>query len=476
MLKKGISTPGFIGYILAFLISVAHYHYLNGHTALCFGTMVDDFIYEVAHYHLLLGHTALFLFSGFVVISLCLFWEPACIFGLLIGLSLFDFGYPIVGSFQISTVDVYVLILVIVYSIRVLQKKETVVLPPRELAVAIAVALGVLSITTVSDGSPVLAVRQYLRYCEPLLVYLLAFNTVRDRGQRSVLVYALCTAGTALAVVGIGQFLLNPYHPLDYRLVSGTFKVGEHNLFSAFLNLPLMFILSAIMYGMHQPKILRWIIGAGVVMVLGQLVGYSRGGWMMLFTGFITMGLVFGVHRQFIKAIVLIVTFIVGAVLVQHIFGNKVLTERISGILADPMAGRTPNFALAFDTFKRNPLLGIGTGQFASLSTTYENAHSMYLQVLAENGIAGLTALLYLIIAHLVFLSQQPQVAGNHAHRSWIRAGVFGAFVTVCGMQLWEILLAYSIDLLVVTLVAIGIREILDVSGERPWGLFTGSF
>lgn len=75
------------------------------------------------------------------------------------------------------------------------------------------------------------------------------------------------------------------------------------------------------------------------------------------------------------------------------------------------LSGRTQLYDLSLHLFKQHPIIGIGWGNFrerslhvyrATSSTTYET-HNVYLQLLCETGILGLTAFLVTIIWMLVY-------------------------------------------------------------------------
>lgn len=85
-----------------------------------------------------------------------------------------------------------------------------------------------------------------------------------------------------------------------------------------------------------------------------------------------------------------------------YLFGDHipVIASIIERFKTDGASGREKMFVLAISMFLKNPILGQGTGSyrlsyFAFLAKDtnhmYLNAHNVYLQLLAENGIVGLS-------------------------------------------------------------------------------------
>lgn len=93
--------------------------------------------------------------------------------------------------------------------------------------------------------------------------------------------------------------------------------------------------------------------------------------------------------------------------------------------------GRLDQWNVALDTFAANPIRGEGAGTFGRIwaqdgtdALKVEDAHSLYLEVLAELGLVGLTLLLIALAAVLVALARSARGPGNDVYAALFAAGL----------------------------------------------------
>jgi len=137
--------------------------------------------------------------------------------------------------------------------------------------------------------------------------------------------------------------------------------------------------------------------------------------------------------------------------------------------LTDPSNdGRTDLWTVALNGFSASPLHGYGAGMYQTLwdrnrsSFGYViNAHSLYLQAMAELGISGLALLLILIVAVLVGL-------GTRARGS--RRSIYGALLAVCVVWAVRAGVDWDWEMPVVTLVFVAVAgaALSSRSGRGP--------
>ena len=137
--------------------------------------------------------------------------------------------------------------------------------------------------------------------------------------------------------------------------------------------------------------------------------------------------------------------------------------------------GRGSYVAAGLRMFEDSPLLGIGTGTWASQRAAYtepgevdyyvNHAHNIYVQTLAEMGVVGALAGIIVVVT-VSWLVMRGLRAVDPSRRRWAWAAVFGLVYLACNS-----LLDYFANMPVVMLAAAIPIAVLDASSERPFGL-----
>jgi O-antigen ligase len=211
------------------------------------------------------------------------------------------------------------------------------------------------------------------------------------------------------APVPSGELLLT----VDGLRAQGLFK--DPNVFGPFLIPPALFLLEELM----RPRLLRFRTSTKALMflalVLGVLFSYSRAAWANLVIAIGVMLVVMALRRgggRRAALILVLVTFAAGAAVATIAVTGSLgfLQERASFQSYDVQrfgAQRT-----GVELAERYPF-GIGPGQFDVLSPV--STHSMYVRVLAEQGVLGLFTVLALVLVTLV-LAARNAVLGRDTY------------------------------------------------------------
>jgi O-antigen ligase len=206
-----------------------------------------------------------------------------------------------------------------------------------------------------------------------------------------------------------GELLLT----IDGLRAQGLFK--DPNVFGPFLIPPALFLLEELM----RPRLLRFRTSTKALMflslVLGVLFSYSRAAWANLVIAIGVMLVVMALRRgggRRAALILVLVTFAAGAAVATIAVTGSLgfLQERASFQSYDVQrfgAQRT-----GVELAERYPF-GIGPGQFDVVSPV--STHSMYVRVLAEQGVLGLFTVLALILVTLV-LAARNAVLGRDTY------------------------------------------------------------
>ncbi|MDO9084690.1 MAG: O-antigen ligase family protein [Anaerolineaceae bacterium] len=235
--------------------------------------------------------------------------------------------------------------------------------------------------------------------------------------------------------------------------------------------------------------------GLAIIMFLAMMVLYltsSRGGWLGMFFGLMIWGLYFFfTARIFIKTslqklmankFIFIASILIISVVIL-IGGFLLYKQAVHPTHGSVFSARDGYWGPAIDTFLEHPLFGQGQFTFASSflrenSTPpmgfHQHAHSLYLNLLGEMGIAGLIAALLFMIAYFrkfraVFAKSQNKLA---------MLGIF-AFIVSCAVH--NVFDAYHtkpamlwpLAILAGAAIAQPSSQIKTQSKTRPWGVLT---
>jgi O-antigen ligase len=206
-----------------------------------------------------------------------------------------------------------------------------------------------------------------------------------------------------------GELLLT----VDGLRAQGLFK--DPNVFGPFLIPPALFLLEELM----RPRLLRFRSSTKtlmfMVLVLGVLFSYSRAAWANLVIAVAVMLVVMALRRGGGRRAALILALITfaatAAVATIAVTGSlDFLQERASFQSYD--VERFGAQRTGVELAERYPF-GIGPGQFDVVSRV--STHSLYVRVLAEQGVLGLFTVLALVLVTLV-LAVRNAVLGRDTY------------------------------------------------------------
>jgi putative inorganic carbon (HCO3(-)) transporter len=276
--------------------------------------------------------------------------------------------------------------------------------PTMTYLLAIFVAWSGLSMLWAEHGSA--ALNASFRYLQVLLLFLIIFTAVRKREHAVWMAAAFVSGATVAAVFAI------IYHPdpgeYDVARASGT--VGDPNELAAVLVAAIILTGVLVVLLKRSPLLRLAAAAAGVICALGLFITFSRGGLVALGCAMIASIFVAGRWRP------MIVTTMVSVALVGvayfALFTPQESRDRITKI--DGGTGRTDIWRVGSRMVSAHPVRGVGSGNFSLVSGHYllrkpgavkrdffirepKVAHNMYLHVLAELGIVGLSLFLAML-------------------------------------------------------------------------------
>jgi O-antigen ligase len=151
-----------------------------------------------------------------------------------------------------------------------------------------------------------------------------------------------------------------------------------------------------------------------LLITVGVIFTGSRGGMTALVIGFAIMGMLIWGQRWQRGKLVVIAVFLAAAVIYSLVVGSAQSLARFQNL---EEIGRYYTFSAALQIFRQYPLLGSGLSTFADLFPQYEpalfqgsyfvDAHSDWLQLLAESGTLGFALVLIAFLTFYFRLMQQ---------------------------------------------------------------------
>lgn len=235
-----------------------------------------------------------------------------------------------------------------------------------------------------------------LKYIQYFIIYFMVVNTLRERGQFERFLLALLATAVIASLVGIFQI------PSGER-VSAPFEggSGEPNTFGGYL--VLMLALVAGLYLTSESLRTKFKLSfLAVLIIVPLLYTLSRASYLALIP--LAGSLLVFSERRLLIASALAVSLVMGPFLLPKAVADRVLftvtqpfhptQAKIGGLRLDTSTSeRLRSFQdVMFVDWPKHPVLGHGV-------TGYRFLDSQYLRVLAETGLVGLIAFLWLQIS-----------------------------------------------------------------------------
>jgi len=272
--------------------------------------------------------------------------------------------------------------------------------------------------------------------------YYLATQVLTTRRRILLLLVACLLSSGLLAVYGIATQAVQGSFRAYQEIASPFFR--NHCIYAAFLALSLSVAIAFALGCCHAGR--RGLLYAFIGLFAGAIMlSFVRGAWlslggMLLFNAW--------VFRRRIDYRVVTAIFLAGILLVVVLVGVGVGTKILErlGTIAD--TGYSANFdrldrwAAAWRMYQDHPLAGVGYGTYADrrkegyihYRSAYSSrirmgAHNLYLEILAETGILGLFAFLWLMWRYFVGAARSLRHDSDPFRISLI-VGSVGAVIT----------------------------------------------
>lgn len=289
--------------------------------------------------------------------------------------------------------------------------------------------------------------RELMRLASYICFYYVIIDWVQTQQETRALVKALMVSSIAVAIFGFCQVLAGGYSalydilypvqdeilqipPWEGRITS---FLEHYNGLAGYINLvvPLCagFALRGADAGLRR---LSWwcLAVSGAALVLTQ----SRGGLLACAAMLMVGACFFAPDRKarMRRVAIVAVACVIAAAVAGFFF------QRLAEIDDSTAVSRLAIWGAALSVFGRTPVLGAGFGNLRNMlgsvlglpANWAGDAHNLYLELLAETGIVGLVAFLFLVIVALRMALQQYR----NAEDEWSKTIAVAVFVAIVGV------------------------------------------
>ena len=381
------------------------------------------------------------ILSAFIAILVIFLAKPK------FGIYLMAFLLPVIGfelsflSFSFPLIDFTALALLVAFLLRLAwfslfdRDKQIKIKFPLFLPFVLFLLVSLVSALLATDIP--YSVWYFVRW--PLFLYLayifVPYNLIDDQKTLKQTIITATASSLLVLIFGFlslyGQDWRDSFFRIRSLSIAGVFPFGEnHNLIAEFLNVGTFFILSLRLLAKDN-RVKRFLDIIFALSVLGIIMTFSRSGWLVLFLQAAIYAIIFLKDRGLKKR-----DFVIPALLLIVVLSPLFLKmNKLQENNTSSTENRWLLTQISIEAAKEKPILGYGSGYFIRLvdnnlrfRVKYGEAidsHGVLQKVVAENGLLGLLAWLF-ILAYL--LKTFITAIYKHSARSpWLTPLILGA-------------------------------------------------
>lgn len=262
-----------------------------------------------------------------------------------------------------------------------------------------------------------------------LLMAAIYYLIVNNLGAKAAdgLMLLLAAVGTAMSVIGIGQYFLHWPHGwwADERFLTATYV--NHNHFAGYLEMAIP--LTAGLFFARRGVFMRAYLAAAVlIMAAAFMFAQSRGAWVSLAAGAFLVLSYLSKKRIVKRRVSVIILIIFAALFAGFYFSENTVAGRMATMAKVDeeisFLSRIKIWRGTIDIIIDNPIKGTGIGTLVwgfpryrpqRLSAKIVHAHNEYLHMAAEMGIMAVPLMIWVaaaVIKRGLGLSNSPVHAG----------------------------------------------------------------
>lgn len=227
-------------------------------------------------------------------------------------------------------------------------------------------------------------------FIRAILIFLVIVNVVRtERRLRWLLLLAL-GSGVVMAAGALSDFAAGRLTIEGYRVegrIGGIFENPNEMALHLVTLLPIAAALAVGSRGFLKKAIYG---AAAMLMVAGTVITYSRGGFLAMAAVFFVLAWVLGRKNRFAVVVAALLLTVLLLIVAPGGYGARILSIYDHRLDAFGSADARQQLLMSsIIVALRNPLFGVGMGNFVFVSPRSMEAHNAYTQVASEMGAAG---------------------------------------------------------------------------------------
>ena len=343
---------------------------------------------------------------------------------------------------------------------------------PREVNLVLLLCVaGLLSIPTAIN--PAEAWKEFNDvFLKAVLMFIVMINVVRTQRRLRWLIYVSLAVTFFLSVNAISDYRSGNFAVEGYRIrgiLGGMFS----NPNDLAIHLITMIPLAAVMMMRSRNFIVKLaFLACALLIVAANVVTYSRGGFLgfLVATGVLLWKL--GRGRRLGVAVIGSVLLVLFIGLAPGNYGVRILSIFVPGL--DPVGSRSHRRGILERSVLvslRNPVTGVGMGNFHTVSLNETVSHNAYTQVSAEMGVAALVIYMMFVLAPLKSLRriERETFAGRRTSRYYYYLAV-GLQASLLGYMVSSFFAAVAYQWYIYYLVgyAVSLRRMYEAEGSQP--------
>ena len=256
-------------------------------------------------------------------------------------------------------------------------------------------------------------------FLKAVLMFIVMVNVVRTESRLKGLIWLSIGVSCLLSLNALDNYRAGLFTVEGYRVegdLGGMF--GNPNDMALHLVTVIPLAVALLLSARSIP--IKLLYGAGaVLMVAGTVVTFSRGGFIGLAGSMVIMALKIGRRNRLLVILVSLVVVAVFLALAPGNYGIRILSLFDSNL--DAVGSSTARQELLIRSLivaARNPLVGVGMGNFPIYSIHDHVSHNAYTQVAAELGLAAAAFYTLFIVTPLKRLWQIEKETFEVRHSS----------------------------------------------------------
>lgn len=292
-------------------------------------------------------------------------------------------------------------------------------------------------------GDRTLALERIIDLAKDIVIVYCILFSLRKLQEWDLTIFLIVTATAALSLLGLYQVATGDYAQTFF----GFARIGTENRLGGPINEPNMWgqVLVAVIpfavFGfMRETSAKKWIYALSFAILVAELLNtYSRGAYLAFLFGMILIMFFFTRFNALfafgaVAAAILLLPFLPQ----QYIDRLQTITVLAptsqNGVYQESsFRGRASEIRTGFLMFAARPILGVGAANYPvnyqeftqvvgmEVRSEDREAHSLYVEILAETGILGATAFLGLLFFLFQTLSRlKRDISGLAAYQKWI--------------------------------------------------------